>query len=98
MNNFNDFGIAIEQTMFVGNKIKIRTIINKSIVVHAYKIEQSKFEGKGDCLHLQIEVDKEKRVVFTGAKGLIEQIQKVPKDGMPFSATITEQDERLMFN
>lgn len=97
MKNFSDFGIKVTSNGFTGEKIKVKKILNKAISVHGFKIEKSKFEGKGNCLYMQIEVDGNKHVLFTGSLTLMEQIQKVPQSGLPFRATIVEDNERLKF-
>ena len=95
MKNFSEFGLKTSIQKFTGEKIKITKILNKKITVHDYKMEDSKYEGK--CLFMQITHDEEKRVVFTGAKGLIEMIEQIPKGEFPFATTIIEEDERYLF-
>lgn len=97
MQQFSDFGITTNNKGFIGDKIKIDRILNKTITVHDYKIDKSKFEGKGQCLHMQVEVDGSKRVIFTGSVGLIEVIDKIPKTGFPFQTTIIKDNERYQF-
>ena len=64
MNSFKDFNIKTEEKVFTGDKIKISKILNKPITVHDFKISNSKYpeKGNGECLHLQISVDNEKRI------------------------------------
>ena len=96
MKSFKDF--KIEKTVqqnFTGNKIKISKILNKEVIVYAFKIEKSKFDG--DCLHLQIGIGDTKYVVFTGAKKLMEMIQKVAPEDFPFKTTIIEENESFEF-
>jgi hypothetical protein len=100
MNSFSQFNIKSESKSFEGDKIKMSRILNREIVVHAYKIEDSKVfkeRGTGKCLHLQISFDNVKHVVFTGASGLIEVIQQIPENGFPFSTTIIEENEKFKF-
>ena len=97
MNEFKDFQITTSRVAFIGDKIKIDRVINREIIVADFKIEQSKYEGKGKCLHLQIVLNQTKHVVFTGSQGLIEQIEKVPKDKFPFKTTIIKENERFEF-
>lgn len=47
----------------VGDKIKIRQILNLKIIVHNYKIAPSKYGG--NYLRMQIELDGKKRLVQT---------------------------------
>lgn len=96
MKTFSDFNIQIAQNTFTGDKIKISKILNVPIVVHAHKLEKSK-HFTNDCLHLQIEVNKEKRVCFSGSTKLIEQIQQVPSQGYPFATTIISDNEMYIF-
>lgn len=98
MNAFKDFQITSSRAAFTGDKIKIDRILNREIVVVAYKIETSKYEkGNGKCLHLQIEIGQTKHVVFTGSTGLMDQIEKVPRDKLPFKTTIVRENERFEF-
>lgn len=98
MNKFQDFKIEVSHKNFVGDKIKIDRLVNRQITVHEYKIEPSKFEGKGKCLHLQLSIGDTKHVVFTSAQGLIEAIEKVPKSGFPFITTIIKDTDRFEFS
>lgn len=97
MKRFSDFGIKPTTKSFSGEKIKIAKLLNKKIIVEDYKVEDSKYEGKGKCLYLQIQVEGEQRVVFTSGKSLIEALDSVPEGGFPFEATIVEENERLLF-
>lgn len=98
MKNFKQLGINPPAKSFSGEKIKIGKILNRPIVVEDYKIKDSKYEGKGKCLHLQIKLDGQQRVVFTGANGLMETLEQIPKDDFPFETTIVEQNERFEFS
>jgi hypothetical protein len=48
-------------------------------------------------LFLQIEVDNEKRVVFTGSDVLLSQIKQVNPEDLPFVATIIKNGEHFEF-
>jgi hypothetical protein len=98
MKTFKEFNLKPAVKKFTGEKIKISKVLNKEIVVHDYKIEDSKFEGKGKCLFLQIELDGAKRVVFTGSTILTELIQQIASTDFPFITTIVEIDEHFEFN
>lgn len=99
MINFKDLGIKVSAKGFEGEKIKTERILNKQITVEAYKIVTSKFteKGNGRCLHLQITIDGNKRVWFTGSANLMEVIEQVPKDKFPFQTTIVKENERFEF-
>jgi hypothetical protein len=103
MNRFDQFNITINAKSFVGDKIKISKILGKEIVIHDWKIEDSKvnaFKERGcdKCLHLQISINGEKHIVFTSSCGLLEAIQQVPKTGFPFTTIIIEENDRYKFN
>lgn len=73
-------------------------ILNREILVLDHKVENSKYDnGNGKCLYMQIEVGKEKHVLFTGSKNLMEIIKQIPKEDFPFATTIVKEDERLQF-
>jgi len=97
MKKFSDLSINQPSKGFTGDKIKIGRVLNKSIVVHDYKITPSKF-NTGDCLFMQISIADQMHVLFTGSQVLLETIQKIPKDGFPFETTIVEEDERYQFS
>ena len=101
MKQFSQLGVKPPDVKhFIGTKLKKGQILNKRIIVHDYKIEDSKIEGKANtkCLHLQIETLGNKHVWFTGSSYLIDTIKQIPKSEFPFETTITEEDQRLQFN
>lgn len=99
MNNFKDFGIQPASKGLVGEKIKIAKILNVEITVHDFRIVDSKYGNTGNkCLHLQIGLGKEKRVVFTGSVSLMELIEQVPKSKFPFTTKIIEDNDRFLFS
>jgi stress-induced morphogen len=100
MNSFSQFNIKIKSQAFEGEKIKMSKILNREIVVHHFKIEDSKVfkeKGSGKCIHLQISIDSKKHIVFTGSSWLMETIQQVPETGFPFTTIIIEENERYLF-
>ena len=102
MNRFSQFDIKAPQRGFEGDKIKISRILNREIVVHYYKITDSKVKafqekGSGKCLQLQISFNNEMHVVFTSGTALMEVIQQIPADKFPFTTTIVEENDRYKF-
>lgn len=102
MNRFSQFNIKAPSKGFEGNKIKMARILNREIVVHAYRIEDSKVQafkekGTGKCLHLQVSLESDMHVVFTSSSGLMETIQMVPEDKFPFTTIIVEENDRFKF-
>ncbi len=98
MKSFKDFNIKTEITNFVGDSITTTKLLDKEIIVRDFKIVPSKFEGKGSRLDLQIEYKDEARVVFTGAKYLIQVVEKLTKEQLPFKTKIIKIDEHLEFS
>ncbi len=98
MNQFKDFGINVESP-FCGEKIKVSKILNKLVVVKDYKINESKFEKSNNdkCLCLQIDVEGENRILFSGSKILINQIQRVDRSMLPFTTMIVKENEHFEF-
>jgi len=99
MKSFDQFNIKITSKSFVGDKIKMSKILNSEIVVHHFKIEDSKCFKKNSkkCLTLQITVKDESHIIFTSASGLIDAITQVPEDCFPFTTIIVEENERYKF-
>jgi len=101
MTHFSEMNIPQQNNHFVGNKVSILDILNENIEVHQYKIVASKLEpgkGSGRCLHLQIQKDNTKHVVFSGSENLMRQIEEVDKDKFPFIATIRKKERLLYFS
>lgn len=98
MNSFKDFGIKTELKNFVGDKIKMKKILDKEIMVHAFKIGTSQIEnGSGKYMQMQIEFEGIMYVVNSGSIYLMSDIQKVPSHGFPFKTTIKEVNESHLF-
>lgn len=95
MKSFSEFQIEPEKKGFTGDKIKIDRVLNVPIIIHAFKIEPSKFSG--ERVDMQIEKDKILHLLWSSSKTLMEMIKKVPPDDFPFQATIVKKDERYLF-
>ena len=94
---FKSFGIKPDTEKFTGESISIKKLFDKPIIVHKYKLTESKFEGKGNRLDMQITFKDELRVVWTGSQNLISMINQVPKTEFPFSTTIVDNDGTYLF-
>lgn len=94
---FSDFNIKPQVNSFVGDKIQVQKLFNLQIRVLDYRIENSKQKAGTKCLHLQIEKEGSKRVVFTGSNVLMGQIEKVPKDKFPFTTVIKGDNDYFEF-
>jgi hypothetical protein len=100
MKKFSQFNIKPCAKGFEGEKIKMAKIMNREIVIHAFKITDSihfKDKGTGKCLHLQISFNNQMHIIFTSSGGLIETILQVPINDFPFSTTIIEENDRYKF-
>ncbi len=100
MNNFKDLGIKAQSKNFEGEKIEMYEILNKQIIVEAYKIEDSKFKDKGNGKRLTLQIlinGGVKRIVFTGSGNLMSMIEQVPKDKFPIITTIVKDNKRFEF-
>ncbi|MGK0175656.1 MAG: hypothetical protein ACI9AT_002043 [Ulvibacter sp.] len=97
MNSFKDFDIKPETNSFVGDKISLKRIFNSEIKVIDYKIQDSIKKESSKYLTIQVEFNNEKRVIFTGSSVLMQQIEKVPKEGFPFTTKISNNNEYFEF-
>jgi hypothetical protein len=97
MKNFKDFNITTTTKGYKGDKIKTERLLNREIKVYEYKIVPSIKEQGKLCLHMQIQIGETQHVVFTSAKVLMEDIQKVPEEGFPFLTTIIKENDYLKF-
>ncbi len=99
MKSFSEFKIPAPTGSFTGEKIKIAKIMNREIVVLDSRIDDSKYpkNKSGKVLLMQLEIDGEKRVLFTGSDVLISQIQHVQKEDYPFTVTIVKEGEHFQF-
>lgn len=94
MKQFSELGIGNnepERKGLVGDRIKTERVLDKKITVLHFEIKGSKFEGR--CLHLQIEYNEDKRVIFTSSKGLISQLENADPSICPFTTVIRKQED-----
>jgi hypothetical protein len=94
---FSEFDIKPNVKTFVGEKIKVKNIINVQIKVIDFKIEPSKQKPGTDLLTVQIEWKGDQRIFFTGSTILMDQIQRVPKAKFPFTTTIINDNSYYEF-
>ena len=96
MKKFSDFAEK-ENHIIEGDKIKIAEVLNQEILVTKFRILDSKYKDNGsECLQLQVEINNEQRVIFTGSKVLIKQAKKY-EEHIPFLATIKQIDRYYTF-
>lgn len=99
MKSFSEFKIEPLKNVFIGDKIKIVKLLNKEIIVNAFKIEKSQFpkNKSGNVMTLQITLDTGKAIIFTGSDYLMHQINLVPETDFPFKTTIIKNGEHFEF-
>lgn len=93
---FSDF--AEEEQPLEGGKLRLDDLVNREVLVTGHKIRSSKYKdkGSGKCLTLQVEVDGETHIAFTGSSVLIDQLERY-RDQIPFLATIKKIDRYYTF-
>lgn len=91
MKRFSDFNTDLQP--LDGEKIKIDDILNIEVNVIGYNIRKSKFgkNASGKCLAMQIEINGDRRVVFTGSDVLIGQLERYGEQ-IPFLAVVRKID------
>ena len=92
MDKFSSFA----EERLVGDKVSVSDILNKEITVLSYKIMKSKIEDD-NYAQIQIEINGEKKVVFTSSKVLKDQLEAY-KDHIPFIATIIKTRKYFSFS
>lgn len=100
LKKFSDFSIVVPENQFSGEKIRIAKLLNKKIIVLNYRITDSKFkeEGVKNRLDIQLELNDEKYILFTGSNVLMKMIEQVSKESFPFETVITKEGEAYQFN
>lgn len=84
---FGDF--AGEKGPLDGEKKKLSDILDKEILVLAFRIGRSKFRDR-NYVTIQYENGSTKYVVFTGSEVLMDQLKRHEGD-LPFYATIVKR-------
>lgn len=87
---------ARDKMPLVGKKIYLRDILDKTVLVTDYRIIKSKHRADSECLQLQVYVDNEVFVLFTGSAVLINEIRE-SAERIPFYASITKADKYFSF-
>jgi hypothetical protein len=93
MDRFSDF--AEEEQPLEGDKLPLRDIVGKEVIVRGYRERSSKYKN-AVYVTLQIEIDEHIYIVFTGSTVLRSQVEKYA-DHLPFVATIKKIDKYYTF-
>eukprot|EP01037_Dinobryon_pediforme_P011467 gene11467-11560_t len=89
MMTFSELGVKSKN--LTGDKITIEEILDKPIKVFDYRVAESKY-SRNNYLMIEIEFEGQKRVIISGSNVLLEDIEKIPKDGFPFCAALVAPD------
>ena len=93
LHHFSDFAKD-----FVGSRIHMKDVLNREIIVLGFKTRDTKFKeyDSGKYIILQIELDGEKRVLFTSSKVLLNQAESY-RDKFPFITCIIKHKDFYTF-
>lgn len=97
--NIHSFGDFAKEKFLNGPKVDLKSILNKRILVKAYRVTESKFKDKGsqNLLTVQFEDDEGNTCVFfTGSDILRTQLDKYD-DQLPFYATVIQSGRCFTF-
>lgn len=99
MTNFKDLGVNTPSPSLKGDKIETRDVLDTEVTVCDYSIVDSKFtdKGNGKCLRLQLKVEDKDRVLFTGSGVLMDMVEQIPKNKLPFTTKIIKRNRRFEF-
>jgi hypothetical protein len=100
MNTFSDF--ADGASVMDGRKLSLDSVLGRLIIIHRYRIADSKFEDASNprCLMVQFEFageNGERFVFFSGSSVLMNQLETY-KDKIPFSTIIKKMGRYFTFS
>ena len=99
MKKFDELNVQQSEHKFCGDKIAMKKLLRKKVIIEDYRIVPSKFPEKGNehRLDLQILLGEEQHITWTISKGLQETIQKIDKKDLPFETVIVSKNDRYIF-
>ena len=98
MKKFSELNIVQPDQSFTGEKIKLYNLLNREIIITDYRIVESKFTNSNtQRLDIDLTIDNNKRVTWTGSKRLIDTIRQIDKTELPISTTIVKEGESYKF-
>lgn len=100
LKSFKSLNVPLPSIGFEGTKIDMQDLIDRDIILHDFKIEDSKFPkpGKEKCLHLQVAIGEIKYVSFTPTIRLIRQAENMNKKSLPVTTKIIRAGKSLEFS
>ena len=92
MKRFSDFAQAPK--LLESSKVRIDDVLNVELEVVGFKVKESRYDKNtsGNYLTLQIVMNQEKHIIFTGSEVLLEQLTQY-EEQLPFVATIKKIDK-----
>ena len=87
---FKDFADEDERGGLEGEKVSIKDILDKEILITAFQFRQSHYYG-GDYMILQFQNGNGLQVVFTATEVVKKQLER-HKDQLPFYGTIIKKN------
>lgn len=88
---FSEFSKEAVQNL-EGKKMPIRDVMDKELLIQAYRIFPSKVGNGKECLQIQFELDGQPCVTFTNSAVLIRQLGQYAAE-LPFLATIQKRNQ-----
>lgn len=90
LDNLPNFNEVSQDKTFTEKFVKLDTILDKPLIVLDYcdKVFKDKKGNLVDKIHIQVEIDNERRVISTASSVLIKQIKGVST--CPFKAKIAK--------
>jgi len=93
--HFGDF--AEEAKLYDGDKMRIDDVLNRVILILAYKIRDSKQKANTSYVTIQFRCADKMYILFTGSKVIAEQLTKYSSN-IPFYTTIKKIDKYYTFS
>lgn len=90
MRKFSDLNVTLDRR-FVGQRIRINTVLDADIVIHDFDFRKSKVckeDGKDVCLYIDIEINGERRLIWGNYPYMITQLEQVDRSNLPFACKI----------
>lgn len=99
MKTLQQLGISPAPAGFVGKKIEMEDVFDRDIVIHAFRITDSKYPKKNNDkrMDLQIEIDGAKRLVFTTSINLMNVMKQVGDENLPILTKIIKKKDTRAF-
>lgn len=97
MKQFSELGIICKKS-YVGNKVYIENILDKKIIIEFFQIGASRKNDGTDCLKMQVTIDEQPNVIFTGSTFLMNVIKQMQPEDFPVETTIIKKNRHYEFS